>query len=267
MDPSLRSILVCPLCHSALDWSEERTEHDELLQATATCPSCGIRSSVLEGIGFFLPGDAPTRFPDRDPSSAPEPPLLPPASAAPLESRVLAALPSETGRLLELEPERPFLTRHWAGRAGPRPLLGAGDPDRLRAARDELGPGGGWDGICFEVHSLPFADRSLAGAVAGPAWQTASGPLVVLRELRRVVRGPLVAPTTFVGAAEAANTEFLRARGWATTFQEARCLELFRRARWDARFELLEERPLGPAPGRAFPVAPTVVRAGLVVAT
>ncbi|HTT26491.1 MAG TPA: hypothetical protein VMH90_05985, partial [Thermoplasmata archaeon] len=50
--------LRCPLCHGRFQWSAVERSGTEIRSAQVLCPSCGTRSEVREGIGYFLPGDA-----------------------------------------------------------------------------------------------------------------------------------------------------------------------------------------------------------------
>jgi hypothetical protein len=266
VDPELRSILVCPLCHHELLWSKEEIVAGDLRTAWAACPSCGIRSAVHEGVGFFLPGDAPEHLPDPRPPEPADESLFLPGPEPALAERAISTFSSVRGRLLELEPRHPAMPLTSSGGGAPRRLLGSSDPDRIRTFQAEIGAAGGWDALCFEIHSMPFKDRSLVGALADATLQTTAGPLVILRELRRIVSGPLVVPVAFVDPLAEPDQAWLTARGWGEMFQEPRLLEMFRRARWRARFEPFGTRTLAADPGRGFPSRPTAARVGLIIA-
>jgi uncharacterized protein len=53
--PSLLEILRCPVCRGELALSPGRTEGEEILEGTLTCPACHIEYPIADGIPDLLP--------------------------------------------------------------------------------------------------------------------------------------------------------------------------------------------------------------------
>ena len=256
----------------------------EILRASLRCPACGVRAMVEEGIGAFLPGDAEPAgtFPDSTPRRPAETTRLEVAGGsngsgrADEIARVVESLADAPEPIVQFLSGSAEVARALLQRGDRRPVVSDGSWSDLR----ELGgawTGSGipprWDALAFEIHSMPFSDRSLGTAVVDLALQGVPGTHVVLRELRRVVRGRLYATVGFVAPEDEENRRWLRARGLEAMFLEERCLRAFRRAGWTARLEHSEERPVTPAEhgggdpeAEGFPFRTTSIRRGLLIA-
>ncbi len=53
----LLDMLICPACHSALQWAISSEEDHRIEAAEAACPTCGASYQVQDGIGVFLTSD------------------------------------------------------------------------------------------------------------------------------------------------------------------------------------------------------------------
>lgn len=279
MDRGTADLLVCPLCHGPFDWTEVTRVRSEIEEARLRCPACGIRASVRAGIGYFLPGDAPAGPPDVRPHG-PTPDLVPDRTGA----------TDPPGWFLTAGPPVDWLTEGWEPGEGPVLEIGPGTgaiPGRLdrpglrrsivvegdeSAHRDrQVGRAGrpSGDPLVADAHSLPFADRSVPVALSEFGLQNLPGTLVILRELRRVVAGELRAVAAFLTEPTGPNFDWLRSAGLLDAYDERRCLETFRRARWEVTFTPKVETMVAPAAGGSpdeFPVVPARVRLGLLSA-
>jgi uncharacterized protein YbaR (Trm112 family) len=57
MQESLRDLMECPACHSALDWRGEEQRGSQIETGTALCSRCGVTYPIRDGIGQFLTAD------------------------------------------------------------------------------------------------------------------------------------------------------------------------------------------------------------------
>src|SRR5579871_3051056 len=73
MRASTTALLVCPLCRGPFGWESVERRGDEIASARVPCPSCGTVSAVRDGIGYFLPGDAPEGIPHPGAGAPPTP--------------------------------------------------------------------------------------------------------------------------------------------------------------------------------------------------
>jgi uncharacterized protein YbaR (Trm112 family) len=245
-------MIICPLCHGPFGWEIGAQNGDDILEARLHCPSCGILAGVFDGLGVFLPGDAVPV------SAGPGPagplrvtPEAGPVRGAPLggafqkaveqSSRWVAdQLGARDGPLLELAARASGVSRTLVSVSGERPIVSRFDLLELESLRRRWrleGVPDGWDGVVFEPHSIPFAHRSIGTAVTELGLQELPGPLVVLRELRRVVTGRIYAVMAFLEVADGGGNEGAQPPPLPTMFFESSCLETFRKARWKARFE------------------------------
>ena len=277
MDPGLSEILVCPLCHAPFEWTALRRIGEELQEADARCPSCGIRSGVREGIGFFLPGDAPD-----DPDGLKERPASPnrpgkgtEAASGPRWSReseeriasarawVAAQDATRTGRHLNLPWESDGFPRTLVESGGLRPVVAADRSTIHERARAPDRRSTSWDGLVVERHSLPLADGSISSGSLDLGIQAGRGLRVVLRELRRAIHGPLYAIVVFRAPEHPRSPVPPSSDPEEAMFLEGPLLEEFRRARWVTRMERFGEIGPNPSPEsdpsgepRERPVAP-----------
>jgi hypothetical protein len=187
----------------------------ELIAADIACASCGVRSLVRSGIGILWPGDAPADWV--------------PAPARPVDPGPEAPTPfpfPRSGRRLVVDlghlPQLPYRPDPGAVRT----VLICPDPGRL-VELVASAPAGSLDGLSAELHSFPLADRAVEAAYLAGGWRSLRGPLVVLRELHRVVRGRLIVELE-AGSSSDRSTE-------ASTNSAERLdtdLELFGKAHW-----------------------------------
>ncbi|MCI4365762.1 MAG: methytransferase partner Trm112 [Thermoplasmata archaeon] len=57
MRPDLLEILRCPVCRGELQLRSGRTEGDEIVEGTLTCPACRVEYPISDGIPDLLPPD------------------------------------------------------------------------------------------------------------------------------------------------------------------------------------------------------------------
>ncbi len=55
MKRELLDILACPSCKVGLELEVLKEEGDEIIEGTLSCPSCGERYPIEDGIPNFLP--------------------------------------------------------------------------------------------------------------------------------------------------------------------------------------------------------------------
>ena len=55
----LSKLLVCPICHSPLDWKIREQTEKRIMEGEAICSSCGASYPIRDGIGIFLTPDLP----------------------------------------------------------------------------------------------------------------------------------------------------------------------------------------------------------------
>jgi uncharacterized protein len=55
--PDLLEILRCPLCRGELTLTRRKSEGDEIVEGTLTCPACHVEYPIADGIPDLLPPD------------------------------------------------------------------------------------------------------------------------------------------------------------------------------------------------------------------
>ena len=55
MRPNLLEILRCPVCRGELQLKATRSDGDEVLEGTLTCPVCHVDYPIADGIPDLLP--------------------------------------------------------------------------------------------------------------------------------------------------------------------------------------------------------------------
>lgn len=240
MRESTAQLLVCPLCYRALEWEIRDRSATGIRNASARCAGCGTVAVVHEGVGDFRPGDARPEagVPPAEPGE-PAPPGWEALRAA-AERRIAAALDASDGPRLEIV-FRGFDPIREPGHRQALPLVAT-----EAGARWDDGPTTyGSDRVIVEVHSLPLRDRSIGAVAVGPGLQTAAGTRVILRDLRRTVRGPLAAIVVAPGGDAGTEESSAEPRGLGAL---PALRDDFRRAKWD-----LTSEEVGKLPSRNGP--------------
>jgi SAM-dependent methyltransferase len=130
-------------------------------------------------------------------------------------------------------------------------------------------------GAALDARQLPFRDGSVPTMTTLLGLQNIDAPGPLLRELRRVVSGRLLAVCQFLAPGDEPNRRSLRERGVEALFLRSRCEAAFRAAGWRAEVENLVTAQARPTPTSSvlpgvgidgFPVAPTELEWGVLVA-
>lgn len=187
---------------------------------------------------------------------------------APLAGPVVD-LASGVGSLLEIL--LPDATQHYvATDLSPRVLA------RNQAVLGPLAGKGGLSYLAFDARHTPFSDGSLPTMVTYVGLSNIRGPGGLMKELRRVISGTLVAISLFYPEAPGPNADMIRQLDLETPIYRESALRQFREAGFNVRVENSQQvlaRPtpkgeiLNEAGTDALPVVDTQVEWCTLVAT